>query len=394
MLASNVKNYNPWLDLFRGLAALIVCISHIRSAFWVDYGAIQVKAWWHIPVYLITGFGHQSVIIFFVLSGFLVGGGVLAKGKIFSWSDYFPARLIRLWLVLIPALIFTAICDFLTLNTLPNAFDGVLSSLWNSGPSSPEGFGWRVFLANSLFLQTIEVPVFGSNGPLWSLANEFWYYILFPLITCGLSFTGTFGLFKRGVLLLLALCIVFWLSLEITSYFSIWLMGVACFLVIRKYPLKINIFFTLASVIFFFCFLFATKYFHGSERLVIVSDILVGLCFSMLLICLNGYQAPWRSYALLNIIIKKVSEFSYSLYLFHFPLVILLAASIIGTDQLQPNLVSVAILLGATGLCLFVAWISWLIFERHNDCIRRAAYRLIAHFAIFSSRISGNRGAD
>lgn len=26
-----------------------------------------------------------------------------------------------------------------------------------------------------------DVPIFGSNGPLWSLANEFWYYVLFSL---------------------------------------------------------------------------------------------------------------------------------------------------------------------------------------------------------------------
>lgn len=70
-----MKNHNPWLDLFRGVAALMVCFGHIRNAFWVDYGDIQVKAWWHVPAYLVTGFGHQAVIIFFVLSGFLVGGG-------------------------------------------------------------------------------------------------------------------------------------------------------------------------------------------------------------------------------------------------------------------------------------------------------------------------------
>ena len=26
----------------------------------------------------------------------------------------------------------------------------------------------------------------GSNGPLWSLANEFWYYIMFPFMLVGL----------------------------------------------------------------------------------------------------------------------------------------------------------------------------------------------------------------
>jgi peptidoglycan/LPS O-acetylase OafA/YrhL len=30
-----------------------------------------------------------------------------------------------------------------------------------------------VFLGNFLFLQSIVSPVFGSNGPLWSLSYEF-----------------------------------------------------------------------------------------------------------------------------------------------------------------------------------------------------------------------------
>ena len=34
---------------------------------------------------------------------------------------------------------------------------------------------------NAFFLQTIVGPTFGSNGPLWSLAYEWWYYVLFPL---------------------------------------------------------------------------------------------------------------------------------------------------------------------------------------------------------------------
>ena len=37
-----------------------------------------------------------------------------------------------------------------------------------------------VFLGNAAFLQRILVPELGTNGPLWSLANEFWYYLLFP----------------------------------------------------------------------------------------------------------------------------------------------------------------------------------------------------------------------
>lgn len=389
MSASNIKNYNPWLDLFRGMAALLVCVGHIRNAFLVDYGDIQVKAWWHVPAYLVTSFGHQAVIIFFVLSGFLVGGGVLVKGKDFSWTDYFSARLIRLWLVLIPALLFTAACDFLTLRILPSAFNGALSSLWNSGPSTLEGVGWKVFIANVLFLQTIVFPVFGSNGPLWSLANEFWYYILFPLIVCGWGYTGIFGFLRRVIMLVLAIVIILWLPREIIFYFFLWLMGVACFLIIRKNSPRINMSLTVISAIFFLGSLLATK-FLAKDNLMIWLDFTVGLLFSILLICLNGHQVPWKIDGLLGAVIRKFSDFSYSLYLFHFPLVILLAATTVRTAQLQPDVGTVTALFATTGLCLAVAWSSWLLFEQQNNYILEKVRRMIARMLILRARITGN----
>ena len=42
-------------------------------------------------------------------------------------------------------------------------------------------------MGNLFFLQTIFVPPFGSNAPLWSLSFEFWYYLLFPLCLFALS---------------------------------------------------------------------------------------------------------------------------------------------------------------------------------------------------------------
>jgi peptidoglycan/LPS O-acetylase OafA/YrhL len=392
-IVKNKNHYNPWLDLFRALAALLVCVGHIRNAFWVNYGEIQIKAWWHVPVYLLTGFGHQAVIVFFVLSGFLVGGGVLARGKNFSWIDYLLARLVRLWLVLIPALLFTTVCDLLTLHAQPNAFNGVLRSLWNSGPSSLEGFGWKVFIANGLFLQTIVVPVFGSNGPLWSLANEFWYYMLFPLFICSLSPVGAFNFYKRGIFLLLAIGIALWLPIEIISYYSIWLMGAICFFMIKRYPLRINRFFTIVSGVIFVAALAATKILP-KDQLPIWSDLVLGLLFSILLICINAHKVPWKSHGLLGVVIKKMSDFSYSLYLFHFPLVILLAVTMIGTAQLQPNVAAVIALFGATSLCLAVAWISWFLFERKNNCIRDKVRPLIARILIFRIRSIGNWGSN
>lgn len=73
-----IDSRNLWLDLIRGCSALIVCLGHLRNAILVDYSvlvnpSIIIKAF-----YAITGFGHQAVMVFFVLSGYFVGGGSVA----------------------------------------------------------------------------------------------------------------------------------------------------------------------------------------------------------------------------------------------------------------------------------------------------------------------------
>jgi peptidoglycan/LPS O-acetylase OafA/YrhL len=52
--------------------------------------------------------GHEAVMVFFVLSGFLVGGGVLnlMSRDAWFWRDYLIKRLTRLWIVLTSALFF------------------------------------------------------------------------------------------------------------------------------------------------------------------------------------------------------------------------------------------------------------------------------------------------
>jgi peptidoglycan/LPS O-acetylase OafA/YrhL len=117
--------------------------------------------------YFFTGLGHQVVIVFFVLSGFWVGGSVLRKGSQFSLLIYGLNRMTRLWTVLVPSLLFTAISDTLTARFSPDILSGDYLVIWNSGPN-PEIYPNSVLtlLGNLFFLQTVSVPVFGINSPL------------------------------------------------------------------------------------------------------------------------------------------------------------------------------------------------------------------------------------
>jgi Acyltransferase family len=122
-------------------------------------------------------------MVFFVLSGFWVGGAVLAKirdGR-FRVGGYARDRLVRLWLVLLPALALTAVLDLTGRWWFPAStiYSGD-PEFHNVVPVSPAAMSVATALGNAAFLQHAWVPPFGTDTPLWSLAYEFWYYALFP----------------------------------------------------------------------------------------------------------------------------------------------------------------------------------------------------------------------
>src|SRR5579871_6819595 len=95
------------LDALRGFAALSVLLNHWRGAFFADYSSLAHQNPLMAAAYVASGLGHQWVIVFFVMSGYLVGGSVIrsvTEGR-WSWSSYLLARLTRLYVVLLPALL-------------------------------------------------------------------------------------------------------------------------------------------------------------------------------------------------------------------------------------------------------------------------------------------------
>src|SRR5712691_12850398 len=101
------------LDLIRGVSALAVMIGHVRGLFFLDFPFLADKSLTYRVLYAVTGFGHQAVMIFFVLSGYFIGMSVIdsVAGQRWSWRVYLVNRLVRLQLVLFPALLLGAVWD-------------------------------------------------------------------------------------------------------------------------------------------------------------------------------------------------------------------------------------------------------------------------------------------
>jgi len=110
------------------------------------------------------------VDLFFVLSGFVIA--YVAETKERDLSEFVKARLARLYSVALPALAVTVIADQIGRSIDITVYD----PYWYRD-------SWPVLrlLIDALFLNEIwfaSVLPF-SNAPYWSLGYEFWYYMLF-----------------------------------------------------------------------------------------------------------------------------------------------------------------------------------------------------------------------
>lgn len=372
-----------WLDLVRGISAVLVCAGHLRAVVIADHVGVSSPTALVNIFYVLTGLGHQAVIVFFVLSGFLVGGSILQSGFNFSVAKYLITRLTRLWTVLLPALLLTAIVDFILQKQIPGALTGQFRAVWHSGPkgSSDYSLSFLTLIGNLGFLQTIFVPVYGSNGPLWSLANEFWYYICFPL---GIIAGGLNVAYAHVRYRVLALCVLIVtigiLPGDILLGFGIWLGGVAAMAISmrlesRRRPIK------LALVLSIFC---ASLTYSKSQSLQnlfgINADALLGVCFAMLCVIVARWPNPSPETSLGRLqhsSYSMLSNVSFSLYLSHFPLVVGIGAIFFSGGKLMLSPYSLGVYFGLLGMLVCFGSLFWFLFERQTNMVRQAATKLI-----------------
>jgi len=354
------------LDALRGIAALGVCLNHIRDLLFKDYPQLPHHNAVITVLYFITGLGREWVMLFFVLSGYLVGGGVLRaiSRDRWSWSEYLLARLTRLYTVLIPALIFGGLIDLAGLHIFGAAglYSGHNENHTVNYPVAAH-LTIPILLGNYAFLQGIYVPIFGSNGPLWSLPNEFWYYIAFPFLAC--ACWSRLSAAKRVANFLLLVAVLLFVHPTIALMILIWLMGVA----IHYLPPLPDIGVAgrrgliAAALLVTIAVLLWAKRTHTDA-----SDYLLGVAITALI-----YTILHGSRRLPNLAYRwtahLLSRSSYTLYLVHLPLVVFLTAWLV-PERMTPSLHSFLLGFALFAAVFCYAQLVWFFFEKRTDSLR------------------------
>jgi peptidoglycan/LPS O-acetylase OafA/YrhL len=362
------------LDALRGFAAFSVLLNHLRDALFVDYAAIARHNPFTGAAYLLSGLGRQWVIVFFVLSGYLVGGSVLRSvgGGKWSWRAYLLARLSRLYVVLLPALLLGGALDWLGMHMAGT--EAVYSG--NSGMHAlvinvHSTLTWPILAANGLFLQTIKlpgmgpnaVPTFGSNGALWSLSYEFWYYLAFPLLVFLLARSQSSKMRALSCLGLLAWG--WFVGLNIILLGLTWLMGASiaflpAFPGCRRWKRGLAIAVALA--------LFAAGLLESKLLGSLRSDLLLGLAVTaMIWVVLHCATAPLPAFYVH--LARRAAHSSYTLYLVHLPMVIFLKATL-HLPRAYPGWHVLLVAAGVLAAIVLYAQLVYEAFEKNTDRVR------------------------
>lgn len=364
-MARTGKQHCDTLDLIRALAAGAVCVSHLRNLMFVDYRASAGIGLAGKAFYFVSNYGHTAVIVFFLLSGYFVGGSVLrqVEAGTWSWQRYLTERMSRLWIVLIPALLLTLFWDRMGIALAGGPFYLGTEGTFDQQINVASHLGQSTLLCNLVFLQTLTCGTYGSNGPLWSLANEFWYYMWFPAGYVLLRQRRGFSAIVAGVLAL-GTIIAF---PSLLSGFGLWMLGVVLVLLEKHFPARSARtglpWFTLASGAVFLAALVLARV------LLLTNDWIVGVPCFVFLRCILWENVRLRPASLSRLAVI-FSGFSYSLYLTHFSFILFVAAVVFG-QRIQFDGRGALVFATMLLVCYGYAFAVYLLFEQNTKRVQR-----------------------
>jgi len=325
-------------------------------------------------------------MIFFVLSGFVVAYAVESKDH--TLHNFLLSRLARLYSVALPALILTVLFD-------------QSGRIINESVYDYEYYraDWPIirFVANMFFSTEfwfISIRPF-SNGPFWSLGYEFWFYMIFGV--------ATFIKGRLRFVLITLMCIL--LGPKILLLFPVWLLGVGIYHMTkhRQVPQILGWFLFIMSFVAIIAYfqlgvkatldtlteaIIGEKLFeHLLWSKFFASSYLIAFAFAANLIGFYSIADNFsRFFKQLERPIRYLASFTFTTYLMHFPLMLLLVALIPGARE---NYSDLALLFIVMAVAIYIIGI----FTEHKKHVARSLLvKLFNCYNLF--RQSQNRNSN
>lgn len=186
------KSFSIYLDLVRFSAACLVYLYHSNQRQLVK------------EILPASNYGHASVIVFFVLSGFVIAFITDTREKRFA--TYAASRISRVYSVALPAVFLTIALDAVGRQLAPVFYGYPFDKFLLRSAAS-------LLLLNEVWF--VSITSF-SNVPYWSICYEMWYYVAFGL----LMFLPT----RAGLIAVCVMALV--LGPKILLLAPIWALGV------------------------------------------------------------------------------------------------------------------------------------------------------------------------
>lgn len=341
LLKITLQSMNPFLSFYlnflRVYAAIGVLVFHCTFYFFSERTLSSP--------YLSINLGHKMVIIFFVLSGYVIAFS--AEKKSHNLQEYLSDRFIRLYSVIIPALIFTLLIDRTGMYFAPEAYAKHLNETGNYYVR------YVIALLNLQQNWTLASKV-STNLPFWSIAYEFWYYV----------FLG-FALFikNRTVKIGAMAGLLLFTGPKIVLLLPVWLVGVGLYYVHKKLTFRPNQ--TVIWILFLLSFILLNLYVfnvlptpfpqyfpNGKPPLFFSSDFINDYYLSMI-VGANIFLSILIDITVLSNAFTRFIQYlangTFTLYLFHYPLLVFCSVFIPYDKQ---NLLHVLLLLVAQFIAL------------------------------------------
>lgn len=318
------------LDTVRGMAAVVVVLAHAIQWFYCP-----LVGWGHPVAQVSSHLAHFAVLIFFALSGYVITHSLCENarqhGGHVNWRSFLSHRIARILPPSVAALVFALLVGAAIQILDLHGADGFRTDRdrWverETVTMNPTNVLATLLLSNGVIPRTKAINL---NPPTWSLSLEFWAYLLALIGALGL--TGARSqlprerLFGATWLMVLLLCLGYLVlrPLDLGQYFGCWIIGSICYFRPR-FPRLANGILALVVATGLLCLL---RCVNLREPWNLVMDngaagmwaVPVKAAILVMLISLLG----WIPHMPLRHVFHALAPSSYTLYLFHYPVMIL-----------------------------------------------------------------------